>query len=170
MLNSDSSASLEACLLEIERYAGRFGWDQPARLFALVPTAELLASSPELADQITENSPGSFSSVEQEDFHSSTDLFSDLINLTWPSAVKGCALVTVRAFLSSEYEGQIPEDPAQAADFVTNHPERQDLRIVAGALRDGTSICIARLRKQPEEILHGDLVPALTAVLKQTLN
>ena len=29
---------LLAALVEIERFVGRAGWDQPARLFALVPT------------------------------------------------------------------------------------------------------------------------------------
>lgn len=170
MLDQDRQAALEACLLEIERYSAKFGWDQPARLFALVPTAELLASSPELAGQIEETTPGSFSSVEQEGFQSGTDLFSDLVNLSWPEAVSGCALVTERAFLSNEFEGDIPEDPAEAADFVANHPRRQDLRIVAGVLRGGHATCVARLKSQPDELLHGDLVPALTSVLAHTLS
>lgn len=170
MLSADHQAALEACLFEIERYSAKFGWDQPARLFALVPTAELLASNPELKGQISESSPGALSSIEQEDFHSGTDLFSDLINLSWPESVFGCALVTERAFLPTEYENEIPADPAAAADFVAKHPKRQDLRIVAGVLRNDVSACLARLKDQPEELLHGDLVPALTSVLAHTLS
>ena len=33
---------LTAALIEVERHVGRAGWDQPARLFALVPTAEFI--------------------------------------------------------------------------------------------------------------------------------
>ena len=37
--------ALTAALLEIERHVTHGGWDQPARLFALVPTAELVAAA-----------------------------------------------------------------------------------------------------------------------------
>lgn len=35
-------AALRTAVREIEGYAAEAGWDQPARLFALVPTADLL--------------------------------------------------------------------------------------------------------------------------------
>ena len=34
--------ALVASLMEIERHVAGLGWDQPARLFALVPTVELI--------------------------------------------------------------------------------------------------------------------------------
>lgn len=167
--NDDLTACFEACLLEIERFAGRFGWDQPAKLFALVPTAKLLAAEPSLRGQIIEMMPGGFSSIEQENFHSQDNLLDDLARLTWPPTVDGCALVMERCFLTREYESDIPEDPVQAADFVANHPHRQDLRLVAAALRTGQISCVARLRTNPDEIMHGDLAPALTTALANTL-
>ena len=44
--------ALVAALLEIERHVGHGGWDAPARLFALVPTEQLLAAEPSLAAQL----------------------------------------------------------------------------------------------------------------------
>ena len=41
---------LTRAVLEIDEYAAGLGWDQPARLFALVDTARLRAQEPALAD------------------------------------------------------------------------------------------------------------------------
>ena len=56
MLSDDQNLTeaLLAALVEVERFVGRAGWDQPARLFGLAPTAELLAAEPSLADQRTD--------------------------------------------------------------------------------------------------------------------
>ena len=43
---------LATAVLEIERHAAEAGWDQPARLFALVETAGLVAREPHLADNL----------------------------------------------------------------------------------------------------------------------
>ena len=48
-----TSDALIAGLMDIERHVGGLGWDQPARLFALVPTAELIAAEPHLAEHLT---------------------------------------------------------------------------------------------------------------------
>ena len=42
--------ALVASLMEIERHVAGLGWDQPARLFALVPTVELIEAEPQLAE------------------------------------------------------------------------------------------------------------------------
>ena len=39
-----STRSLRAAVLEIEAHAAEAGWDQPARLYALVPTADLVVA------------------------------------------------------------------------------------------------------------------------------
>ena len=44
--------ALRGAVLEIEKHAAGAGWDRPARLFALVHTADLLANEPGLADTI----------------------------------------------------------------------------------------------------------------------
>ena len=43
-------AVLRAAVREIEAHAAEGGWDQPARLYALVPTSDLLAFTMHLAD------------------------------------------------------------------------------------------------------------------------
>ena len=44
--------ALRGAVLELEKHAGEQGWDQPAQLFALVLTEELLAAQPELAPML----------------------------------------------------------------------------------------------------------------------
>lgn len=179
MLNDPSTAAaptdaLLAALVEIERFVGRAGWDQPARLFALAPTADLLAAEPGLADQLVQTAPDALSSIEQDDFRPGTDLMTALAQIGWPPAVAGCALATERSFLPAELEAELPSDPQRAAEFVANHPERRDLRVVAGALRGGDdqihTHCVARLASNPDDLLVGaDMVPALTEAVAWTL-
>lgn len=53
MSNTPMAASpLTRAVLEIDEYASGLGWDQPARLFALVDTARLRAQEPGLAAQL----------------------------------------------------------------------------------------------------------------------
>ena len=166
---------LLAALVEIERFVGRAGWDQPARLFALVPTDELLVAEPSLAGQLTVTAPGALSSIEQDDFRPGTDLLTALARISWPSAVSGCALATERSFLSAEVEATIPDDPQLAAEYVASHPLRSDVRVVAVALRQRDhqvlSHCVARLASNPEDLLVGaEMVPALTQAVAWTLH
>ena len=42
-------AVLQAAVREIESHASDAGWDQPARLYALVPTSDLVSREPALA-------------------------------------------------------------------------------------------------------------------------
>lgn len=163
-----STEALIAALVEIEHHVGVSGWDQPARLFALVRTADLVAAEPQLG--LTVTSDDALSSIEQEDFRDGDDLVTTLEGIQWSDSVTGCALSVERAFLPAGLEDQIPDDPTDAARFVTNHPNKQDVRVVVGALRDGTTHGIARLVSHPEELLGGqDLVPALASALAQTL-
>lgn len=177
MLNQSAQPTerLVAALVEIERFVGRAGWDQPARLFALVPTDELLAAEPGLAEQLTVTAEGALSSIEQDDFRPGTDLLTALGRIGWPAAVAGCALATERSFLPAEVEAAVPDDPQLAAQYVANHPLRCDVRVVAGALRqpDGhvCSHSVARLASNPEDLLVGaDMVPALTQAVAWTLH
>lgn len=53
MSNTPMAASpLTRAVLEIDEYASGLGWDQPARLFALVDTARLRTQEPGLAAQL----------------------------------------------------------------------------------------------------------------------
>ncbi|MFZ2626049.1 MAG: PPA1309 family protein [Propionibacterium sp.] len=168
-LPSETDEPLTAALVEIEHHVAHGGWDQPARLFALVPTADLLLAEPSLAGQLTVTAADQLSSVEQEDFHDGSDVLTALATIGWGDAVTGCALCTERSFLPAQAEPDIPEDPDLAADYVAGHPQREDIRVVVGVLRDGTGYGVARLASSPEELLAGpDLVPALSRALART--
>lgn len=162
--------ALIAALVEIEHHVGQSGWDQPARLFALVRTADLVAAEPQLADQLKVTSDDALTSIEQEDFHDGEGLLEALAHIQWSPSVHGCAMSLERSFLPTGLEDQIPANPAEAETFVVNHPQHQDIRVVVGALRDGITHGVARLVSQPDELLGGqDLVPALSQALAETL-
>lgn len=166
--------ALVAALLEIERHVSRAGWDQPARLFALVRTTDLLAAEPALAEQLVlppGRSEDALSSVEQEDFHAGEALLEALAGIAWPPTVFGCAVAVERSFLPADAEGDLPADLEEAARVVAEHPRRQDVRVVVGVLRDGSRHGLARLVSNPEDLLGGeDLVPGLTTALTATLD
>lgn len=160
---------LLAALVEVERHVGKLGWDQPARLFALVRTTELVAAEPHLAEALKAASPDGFSSVEQDEFRTGEDLGLTLAAITWPPAVVGAALVLERAFLPADAEADLPEQPDLAAKVVAEHPRRLDLRLVVGVTRDGKRHALARVRGSDDGLMGGsDLVPALTDALAHT--
>lgn len=165
-----SDDALVAALLEVERHVGRLGWDQPARLFALVPTAQLIAAEPTLAGQLSGGPADGYSSVEQDEFLPGTDLAGALARIGWPETVAGCALAVERAFLPGGADADLPDDPDAASRAVAAHPRRLDLRVVVGATRDGRRHGVARVRGADGDLLGGaDLVPALSEALAHTL-
>src|SRR5690242_6260090 len=71
-LSTDSpmaASPLTRAVLEIDAYASGLGWDQPARLFALVDTDQLRAEEPGLAAQlgIDNEAEASLTPVEQDE-------------------------------------------------------------------------------------------------------
>ena len=48
---------LTLAALDTERHVAASGWDQPVRLFALVPTADLLEREPHLAEGMADPRP-----------------------------------------------------------------------------------------------------------------
>lgn len=167
---SPGEAALVAALSEIERHVASGGPGQPARLFALVRTDELIAAEPSLAAHLDARLPDSLSAIEQEDFHAGPELLGGLARLSWPPTVTGCAVAVERLFLPSTYEGQLPSDPNEAERFVSEHPNREEVRVVVGVLRDGTRHGLARLESNPEDLLAApDLVPGLAHALATTL-
>lgn len=162
--------ALVDALAEIERYVSASGWDQPSRLFALVRTEELLAAEPTLAGQLTSGGPDALSSIEQDGFHSGEDLQGALAGISWPETVDGVALAVERSFLTTDHEAELPSDAEAAASYVAHHPDRRDIRIVAGALREGSVHALARLVAAPDDLLGGaDLAPGLCQALLATL-
>lgn len=161
---------LIACLADIERHVSDNGWDQPARLFALVTTAALLEVEPQLRGRVPETAEDALTAVEQEDFASGVDVLERLEQIFFPDSVDGVAIAMERTFLPPKFEDQIPEDPDAAVQFVMQHPEKTDVRVVVGVLRDGSQHGLARLVSNPDDLLGAeDLVPGLTEALNRTL-
>ncbi len=161
---------LIAALADVERHVGSNGWDQPARLFALVPTDQLLQMEPQLADRLPEHTGDSLTAIEQENFAAGVDVLERLAGIYWPETVLGVALTLERAFLPPEYESDLPADDAEAAEFVAGHAAKVDVRVVVGVLRDGSQHGLARLKSNPDELLGAeDLVPGLAEALHGTM-
>ncbi|MBD0740247.1 PPA1309 family protein [Streptomyces sp. CBMA29] len=171
-----AASPLTRAVLEIDEYASGLGWDRPARLFALVDTAQLRTQEPGLADQLglTEgNETGSLTPIEQDELPSGTALDEFLATIAWPEVIAGCALTVERLMLPPAAEAAIPEglDDASLATWVAAHPQRQEVRMTVAVLRDGARESAVRLRAKdtPTEVLTGsDLVPGLAEALSAT--
>lgn len=172
---ADADPVLATAVREIEAHAAEDGWDQPSRLYALVPTADLLAREPGLAaamgiDDVS--AAGSLTPVEQDHTPVDRALEEVLQQIMWPAEVFGCAAVVERLVLPPDADEQIPDDPAEAQEFAASHPDRQEVRIVAAATRGGSTYCALRFRShdEPSSVVESpDLVPALLELLLSTL-
>lgn len=166
-------ADLLAVVRELEAHAADSGWDRPERLFALVDTADLVSREPQLAEALgIEGEPRGLTPVEQEALPPGTSLEDVLAEIVWPSEVAGCAAIAERLVLPPEVDDQIPDDPAEAQEFAAGHPAREEVRIVAAALRGGDSACALRLRSHDDDdsvLTSPDLVPGLLTLLHATL-
>jgi hypothetical protein len=166
---------LATAVREIEVHAAEAGWDQPSRLYALVPTSDLLAREPGLAAAMgidEASAAGSLTPVEQDHTPVDRSLEEVLERIMWPAEVFGCAAVVERLVLPPEVDGEIPDDPEAAEAFAASHPERQEVRIVAAATREGSTYCALRFRSHddPTSVVESpDLVPALLELLLSTL-
>ncbi len=172
----DVDPALAAAVLEIESHIAEGGWDQPARLYALVDTAQLVEREPRLAAAMGLDAPsedGSLTAVEQDQLDPQQLLEDALEHIVWPTGVTGCAAVVERLVLPPDADDQLPDDPASAQEFAREHPDRQEVRIVAGATRHGATYCALRLRAHDDDqsVVGGvDLVPQLLRLLGATLD
>jgi hypothetical protein len=180
---TNPATTLPQVIREVEDFAAAAGWDQPPQLFALVPTADLLASQPDLSDQLDAASP--YTPVAQDPLPED-DLADALAGIVWPEAVSGCAIVQEIVVLPPEAEDQLratedaedsgtePDiDPERMRRIAAEHPQRREARLVAGVLRDGSAACVLRVRgdaDHPDEIVeHPELAPNLIRALRETL-
>jgi hypothetical protein len=188
MDNTPLAASpLTRAVLDIDEYLSGLGWDRPALLFALVDTARLRAQEPELAERLDVAGPGttaegaeagdtSLTPVEQDELPAGVPLDEFLATIAWPETVAGCALAVERLMLPPAAEAAMPEelrkgDPAALERWVAEHPDRQEVRLTVGVLRDGQRESAVRLREKDAatEVLTGpDLVPGLAQALAAT--
>ena len=173
-LDPELDPALAAAVLEIESHTAEAGWDQPGRLYALVRTAELVRREPALASAMgldDSSAEGSLTPVEQEQLPA--DRFeATLASIAWGPEVTGCAAVVERLVLPPDADDAIPDDPAAAAAYASEHPDRQEVRMVVGVTRAGSSYCALRLRAHDDDhsVVGGaDLVPELIALLGATL-
>jgi hypothetical protein len=168
--------ALATAVLEVEAHVARDGWDQPARLYALVDTATLVAQEPALAAAMSIDGPGddgSFTSIEQDGLPPGQALEQALESMAWPDSVAGCVAVIERLVLPPDADDDLPEDPTSAELFAREHPDRQEVRMVAGVTRAGASYCALRLRAHDDEqsVVNGtELVPGLLELLHATLH
>jgi hypothetical protein len=151
---------------EVEDFVAGGGWDQVPQLFALVSAAELLDKQPELAGQV--NPDATLVPIAQEDLPD-TDLAEILAGIMWPEAVTGCAIAQEILVLPPEAEASLPSEADELRQAAAEHPQRQEARLVAAVLRDGTSVCLLRLR-DGDLVESPDLAPNLTRALLATFD
>lgn len=163
-------SELQRAVTDIDSHLEQAGWDQPMRLYALVETADLLAREPHLADTLglgVEAAPGSLMPVEQEDL---PDLPLDelLATITWPHEVLGAAVSQEVISLPPDAEVEAVEGADDPVAWAAAHPEREEIRLTVGLLRDGQRACAIRRRGSIEILLGDDLAPHLAAALLAT--
>jgi hypothetical protein len=168
---------LSQAVIEIEKHVSSAGWDQPAQLFALVPTEDLLRAEPQLAAQLgADDAAQPLTPVAQGELPGGMDdehLADALAQIEWPDGVSGCALVVERIVLPAAVESGLPdaESDAELARLAGSDPRRHEVRMVAAVLREGDRFGAVRLRTHDEDsaVLTGvDLVPTLCEVLSLT--
>lgn len=171
-----AATPLTRAVLELDEYASGLGWDQPARLYALVDPAVLRRTEPGVATQLGLDDGergGVLTSVEQDELPGGTPIDEFLATIAWPEMVVGCAMVVERLMLPPDAEKQVPSgaSDAELAQWVAGHPDRREVRMTVAVLRDGARESALRLREKdsPTEVLTGaDLVPGLAEALAAT--
>lgn len=190
------SDALGRALRDVTEFVDAAGWGQPPMLFALVPTEVLAQTDPDLVDTQDDSE---LSPIAQEQLPLSDDpdtqeqeLEHVLATTSWPEAVAGCALVqeiivlppTASDDLDDAFEPLLADPEAAdaaARETARSHPEQQQARLIAGALREGPRLALLQLRDPDDlddgnpsgrlELLsHPDLAPGLLEALAATLD
>ena len=169
------SQVLQAVVGEVETHVAEAGWDQPAMLFALVDTEELLRAEPTLAATmgLVAARPGQLTPIQQEPL-SAGPLDEQLAAVVFGPEVLGVVLAHEVLVLPPAAEAALAvADPAAVATAAAEHPQRREVRMVVGVARDRSRAVVLRLRGQdgaPDERVGGpDLAPALAEALLATL-
>lgn len=169
-----TSSTLTQAVTEIERHVQGNGWDQQPRLYALAPTEELIEREPDLADKLGLDratvTQDSLTPIEQDIADRPLD---DLLSsIAWPESVRGCALAIERIVLPPGAEEHVPDDSQTADAWAQSHPNRADVRIVVGVLRDGSRASVLRVRGHEDDdelIRDAELTPEIGNALADTL-
>ncbi len=141
-------------------------------MFALVPNALLSQREPSMSEQLSGADPSGFTAVEQEGLPTTSDIESMLGEVAWPQDVAGVALAIERIVVPPEAERDLPQDSEGATAALMNHPDRQDVRILAAVIRGGESMCLLRQRRHDADesvAIGADIAPGLVHALAATL-
>ena len=142
----DFASNLEPLIREVEDHVASAGWDQPVRLFALIPTASLLSANPELAKDLGISAEMPLTSVEQE-IEDALELDELLGTIAWPADVAGAIVALERIVLPPSAESDLPSSSDSAlVQAASDHPDRRDVRIVSAVLRTGQNLNALRYR------------------------
>lgn len=166
--------ALARAVSDIDDHVAALPWDGPVHLFALIRTAEAIATDEQFAAELpasikieADGDAEHLTSVEQDELPEVADLEELLARIAWPEAVAGAAIVTERIVLPPEAEAEVAasDDP----EAYLTHPKREDVRMVVGVLRTGETWTVLRMRHHSQDVMGGeDLVPGLTAALAAT--
>lgn len=172
--------ALRNVTLEIEKHVAKGGWDAPIRLFALIKAQAALAANPQLAKELPADvqaeaitDPNTLFSVEQEQLPEFSSLGELLGSIIWPAEVDGAAICCERIVLPPSAELDLPTDDSELKKVLATHPQRQDVRMVAAVMRDGSTWGAIRMKEHDhdEMVLSGaNIVEGLTEALKQTFD
>jgi hypothetical protein len=158
---------------EVEEHVAEAGWDQPPQLFALVDTEQLLRAEPQLARTmgLVAAVPGGLTPIAQEPL-ADGPLDEALAGIVFGTEVLGVVLVHEVVVLPPAAEAAGGE--ADPVEYAATHPERRDVRMVVGVLRDGSREAVLRLRGpvngEDDRLSGPDLAPALADALLATLD
>jgi hypothetical protein len=171
-MQAPPSPALLSVVAEVEGHLAEAGWDQPPQLFALVDTEDLLRAEPQLAQSmgLVVSRPGALTPIAQEPL-GEVALDEQLASMVFGPEVLGVVIAHEVLVLPPSAEAALDDDdPAEAA---ADHPDRREVRMAVGVLRDGSREAVLRLRgkdgSEDERVTGGDLAPALSEALLATL-
>jgi hypothetical protein len=171
-MQAPPSPALLSVVAEVEGHLAEAGWDQPPQLFALVDTEDLLRAEPQLAQSmgLVVSRPGALTPIAQEPL-GDVALDEQLASMVFGPEVLGVVIAHEVLVLPPAAEAALDDDdPAEAA---ADHPDRREVRMAVGVLRDGSRESVLRLRgkdgSEDERVTGGDLAPALSEALLATL-
>ena len=121
-------------------------------------TADLLRREPQLAAELdlVPAEPGSLTPVDQGDLPEHASLDELLAGIVWPAEVLGTALAVERLMVPPAVEQGMPQDESEALQWLAQHPERQEVRLVVAVLRDGSRSAALRMRAARQRDLGAD--------------
>lgn len=163
---------LTRCALETEAHVATEGWGQRPRLFALARNGELVRRQPALAAMLGDIDPDEFSAIEQEGAITGDDLEKALGHTAWPDDVEGAALAVERIVVPPSAESDTFGRPGSTSERLATHADREDVRLVVAALRNGEIITLVRRKAEDSDdkvAIGTNVAPGLVEALKATL-